>query len=157
MKKAYVLQDENRYVIGVTLELQKASEMCYENKGWSYRMVDFYCGDGTEISMTAGPIRKEFLPSENQQPKLSELKTGDHLLCVKDFETGTISKGVLSPDFLKDKSYEIYGIMKSGEYVSVSFINENGTKHCLTTAFLKRYFGLTDRPERPVNPSSKPS
>jgi hypothetical protein len=64
MKKAYVLQDANGYVVGATLELQKASQMCHNN-GWSYRMVDFYSCDGTKISMTAGPISKKYLPSDN--------------------------------------------------------------------------------------------
>ena len=143
MKKAYILQDENRYVIGVTLELQKASQMCHDT-GWSYRMVDFYCGDGTEISMTAGPIRKEFLPSETQQPKLSDLKIGDHLLCVEDFITGSGRGEDFTPDFVKDKRYEIYDIIKSGNYVSITFRNENDIKHSLTTKFLSKYFGQQD-------------
>jgi hypothetical protein len=56
MKRAYVLQNENGYVVGTTLELQKASELCHVNKGWTYRIVNFYKSDSTEISMVAGPI-----------------------------------------------------------------------------------------------------
>ena len=66
MEKAYVLQNENGYVVGTTLERQKASDLCYENKGWSYRMVDFFKCDGTEISMVAGPITKEYFPSSER-------------------------------------------------------------------------------------------
>jgi hypothetical protein len=62
MKKAYVLQNENGYVVGATFELQKASEICYANKGWSYRMVCFYKCNGTDISMVAGPISQEYFP-----------------------------------------------------------------------------------------------
>ena len=48
MEKAYVLQNENGFVVGTTLERQKASELCFENKGWSYRIVDFYKCDDTK-------------------------------------------------------------------------------------------------------------
>ena len=74
MKKCYVLQNENGYVVGATLERQKASELCFENKGWSYRMVDFYSCEGTEISMIAGPIPKEYFPS-SERTLMGDFKT----------------------------------------------------------------------------------
>jgi|GEM_PF-4177130 len=64
MDKGYVIQNENDYAVGITLEEPKAVEICNKNKGWSYRMVDFYSCEGTEISMTAGAIPKEFFPRD---------------------------------------------------------------------------------------------
>jgi hypothetical protein len=95
--------------------------------------------------------------TEKQKPKLSELKIGDHLLCVKDFETGIERFNSVIPDFVKGKKYEIYKIEKSGIYCSVTFRNENGIRHSLSTAFLKMYFGITDIPKLPEFPTSIPS
>lgn len=65
MNHVYLLQDATKYVVGATYEEAKAIQICKE-KGWTYRMTPFYSLEGTVITVTAGPIPKEYFPSSER-------------------------------------------------------------------------------------------
>ena len=66
MDSVFVIQDKDYHVWAATYEEPMAIKICRENPGSTYRNVPFFTLEGTEITVKAGPIGKEYLPKEDK-------------------------------------------------------------------------------------------
>jgi hypothetical protein len=62
MKSIFAIQDKEKEAIGATFEESEAIRICKENSVLTYRSIPFFASKGTEVTIKAGPIEKEYLP-----------------------------------------------------------------------------------------------
>ena len=67
MDSVFVIQDKDYHVWAVTYEEPMAIKIFRENPGSTYRNVPFFTLEGTEITVKAGPIRKEYLSKNSNK------------------------------------------------------------------------------------------
>ena len=66
MKTIFVIQDTEKQAIGATFEESEAVRICKENT-LTYRSIPFFASNGTEVTIKAGSIGKEYLPKNSNK------------------------------------------------------------------------------------------
>ena len=66
MKSIFVIQDTEKQAIGAAFEAE-AVRICKENSALTYRSIPFFASKGTEVTIKAGPIGKEYLPKNSNK------------------------------------------------------------------------------------------
>ena len=67
MKSIFVIQDTEKQAIGAAFEESEAVRICKENTALTYRSIPFFASNGTEVTIKAGPIGKEYLPKNSNK------------------------------------------------------------------------------------------
>jgi hypothetical protein len=67
MKTIFVIQDTEKQAIGATFEESEAVRICKENPALTYRSIPFFASNGTEVTIKAGSIGKEYLPKNSNK------------------------------------------------------------------------------------------
>jgi hypothetical protein len=67
MKTIFVIQDTEKQAIGATFEESEAVRICKENTALTYRSIPFFASKGSEVTIKAGPIGKEYLPKNSNK------------------------------------------------------------------------------------------
>ena len=67
MKSIFVIQDKEKQAIGAAFEESEAVRICKENIALTYRSIPFFTAPGTEVTIKAGPIGKEYLPKNSNK------------------------------------------------------------------------------------------
>ena len=64
MKSIFVIENKEKEAVGATFEEPEAIRICKENAVLTYRSIPFFTSNGTEVTIKAGPIGKEYLPKK---------------------------------------------------------------------------------------------
>ncbi len=67
MKSIFVIQDKEKQAVGAAFEESEAVRICKENTALTYRSIPFFASKGTEVTIKAGPIGKEYLPKNSNK------------------------------------------------------------------------------------------